>query len=115
MLSVAVCDDRAYFEPLIQRLIAEAAGLIGCGASEAAHLELDDRWKGPAYGVASPEQLRFIIDVARACGLVLDPVYTGKALFALSQLESKPSPVLFIHTGGLPGLLAQTADFGPYL
>jgi D-cysteine desulfhydrase len=113
--SMAVCDDRAYFEPLVQQLVAEAAALCGRTPSDAARLELDDRWKGPAYGVASPEQLRFIIDVARGCGLVLDPVYTGKALFGLSQLEHKPSPVLFIHTGGLPGLLAQTQDFVPYL
>jgi hypothetical protein len=40
-------------------------------------------------------------------------VYTGKALFGLSKLEDKPNQVLFIHTGGLPGLLAQASVLAP--
>ena len=50
----------------------------------------------------SDEQLRFILDVARKTGLILDPVYTGKALFGLSRMDLKPQRVLFIHTGGAP-------------
>jgi D-cysteine desulfhydrase len=61
--------------------------------------------------VASAEQLAFIRAVARATGLILDPVYTGKALFGLSQLAEKPAHALFLHTGGLPGLLAETGCF----
>ena len=49
---------------------------------------------------------------ARACWLILDPVYSGKALFGLAQLAEKPRRVLFVHTGGLPGLLAENAHFG---
>ena len=115
VLSVAVCDDRAYFEPLIDGLMQGAAQLLGIDAGRAATLVVDDRWKGPGYGVASAEQLRFIVEVGRACGLVLDPVYTGKALFGLSRMPDKPARVLFIHTGGLPGLLAQSADFAAHL
>jgi D-cysteine desulfhydrase len=115
VLSVAVCDDRSYFEPLIQRLVEGALELLEGSAGDAAALEVDDRWKGPGYGVASAEQLRFIIAVGRACGLVLDPVYTGKALFGLSRMPDKPARVLFIHTGGLPGLLAQSDDFSAHL
>jgi D-cysteine desulfhydrase len=66
-----------------------------------------DEFKGPAYGVASPEQQEFLVRVARATGLILDPVYSGKALFGLSRLSPRPRRVLFLHTGGLPGLLAQ--------
>jgi 1-aminocyclopropane-1-carboxylate deaminase/D-cysteine desulfhydrase-like pyridoxal-dependent ACC family enzyme len=62
-------------------------------------------------GVASPAQLEFIRDVATACGLVLDPVYSGKALFGLASMQDKPRRSLFIHTGGLPGLLADHARF----
>jgi D-cysteine desulfhydrase len=40
--------------------------------------------------------------------LLLDPTYTGKALYGLSQLAQKPARALFIHTGGLPGLLAES-------
>lgn len=106
VLAMAVCDDVAYFERVTARLIAEARPLLV--SAPAAHpLRIIDAYKGPAYGVATPEQLRFIGDVARASGLVLDPVYTGKALYGLAQLADKPKTALFLHTGGLPGLFAQ--------
>jgi D-cysteine desulfhydrase len=65
--------------------------------------------------VPSPEQARFIVRVARSCGLILDPVYSGKALYGLSALRDKPARVLFIHTGGLPGLLAQSAELTAFV
>jgi D-cysteine desulfhydrase len=55
-----------------------------------------------------------MIDVARASGLILDPVYTGKAFFGLIRLgkdELRGKRVLFLHTGGLPGLLADGDTF----
>ena len=52
-------------------------------------------------------------------GLVLDPVYTGKALCGLwsacERGEAKGARVLFVHTGGLPGLLAQSSELAPWL
>jgi D-cysteine desulfhydrase len=103
----AVCDDRAYFEAVVARIVAEAQALdeaLGTPSS----LDIYDEFKGPAYGVPGPEQLDFIGKVARVSGLVLDPVYTGKALFGLSRLPRKPRRALFVHTGGLPGLLAES-------
>jgi D-cysteine desulfhydrase len=114
VIAVAVCDDGAYFARVTDALIRGAQQLLD-GATSPGPLEIVDRYKGPAYGVASEAQLRFIVAVARACGLILDPVYTGKALFALSQLQNKPRDALFIHTGGLPGLLAQSTDFDAVL
>jgi D-cysteine desulfhydrase len=113
-LAMAVCDDSAYFEALIARLIAEASALSSQRATPS-ELHIIDRFKGPAYGVPSPEQARFMVQVARNCGLILDPVYSGKALHALAALPDKPARALFIHTGGLPGLLAQTADLMPFV
>jgi D-cysteine desulfhydrase len=104
----AVCDDRAYFEQVIGRINAEARAL-DASLAPPAPLDVYDAFKGPAYGVASAEQLDFIALVARRSGLVLDPSYTGKALFGLSRLSPKPKRALFIHTGGLPGLLVEPA------
>ena len=107
-LAFAVCDDRGYFERTIARIAGEtreAAPSIG----ELGPLEIHDEFKGPGYGIASREQLDFIARVARRTGLVLDPVYSGKALHGLASLATKPRRVLFIHTGGLPGLLAQSS------
>ena len=109
-LAMAVCDDRATFDAIIARTVAEAL-VLRPELREPGPLEVIDEFRGPAYGVPSAEQRQFIVTVARRTGLVLDPVYSGKALFGLSRLSPKPSRVLFIHTGGLPGLLAQSASF----
>jgi D-cysteine desulfhydrase len=105
--AIAVCDDRPYFESVIGRIVLEAVGR-GADGDALAELVVHDAFKGPAYAVASDEQRAFIVEVARRTGLVLDPVYSGKALFGLSRMQDKPRRVLFIHTGGLPGLLAQS-------
>lgn len=103
----AVCDDRAHFERAISAIVSEAQDLDTTLATPTT-LDIHDEFKGPAYGVASQEQLDFIARVARVSGLLLDPTYTGKALFGLSRLARKPHRALFVHTGGLPGLLAES-------
>jgi D-cysteine desulfhydrase len=103
----AVCDDRAYFETTVARIVAEARALDPT-LGPPGPLDIYEEFKGPGYGVASREQLDFIVGVARTSGLLLDPTYTGKALFGLAQLAPRPARALFIHTGGLPGLLAES-------
>jgi D-cysteine desulfhydrase len=109
----AVCDDRTYFERTVAR-IAEEAREIDPSLPHAMPI-IDDRAKGPAYAIMNDEQKKFIVEVARASGVVLDPVYTGKALYGVEQAVNRGdiprgARVLFIHTGGLPGLLAQGED-----
>lgn len=106
----AVCDDRAYFEDIVARIAAEAQALEPTlSVTDAlATLDIYDQFKGPAYGVPSAEQLDFMVQVARVSGLVLEPTYTAKALFGLARLPHKPQRALFLHTGGLPGLLAES-------
>jgi D-cysteine desulfhydrase len=111
--AMAVCDDRAYFEAVVGRIVAEAETLGATGTQ--ADLVVHDAFKGPAYGVATREQLDLIVTVARETGLVLDPVYVGKAMFGLCRMEPKPRRVLFVHTGGLPGLLAMATEVGAAL
>jgi len=111
--AMAVCDDAPTFEAIIARIIDEARALDP-GLGDAARLVVDDSAKGPAYAVSTPEQRKRIVEVARLSGLILDPVYTGKAFSGLWDLAKGPlkgARVLFIHTGGLPGLLAQGAAF----
>lgn len=101
----AVCDDVATFKDIIDGIVSQCLQ-VRVPPGPLAELSLHDAWKGPAYGVLDEEQRRFILEVAHRSGLILDPVYTGKAMFGLSRLPAKPQCVLFIHTGGLPGLLA---------
>ncbi len=111
--AMAVCDDAAYFEAAIGRIVAEARALDP-SLGEPARLVVDDRSKGPAYAVATDEQKATLVDVCRLSGLVLDPVYTGKAFHGLKRCrdlgELGGGRVLFLHTGGVPGLLAQAED-----
>lgn len=107
----AVCDDAAYFEKRIGAIVAEAQAWDPTLPAPV-RLVVDDRAKGPRYGEMSPDQRAFLVRAARASGLVLDPVYTGKALFGLREAVrrgdvARGARVLFLHTGGLPGLLAE--------
>jgi len=87
----------------------------GANRNEWRWLIVDDRAKGPAYAVSTELQRRRIIDAARCSGLIFDPVYTGKAMSGLWDLcdsgELRGKRVLFLHTGGLPGLLAAGTTF----
>jgi 1-aminocyclopropane-1-carboxylate deaminase/D-cysteine desulfhydrase-like pyridoxal-dependent ACC family enzyme len=93
------------------------------GASDALHamgwdmditepdVESYDDYVGEAYGVPSPAGLEAIKLAARTEGLLLDPVYTGKAMAGLIDharkgMLGRDSTVVFIHTGGLPALFA---------
>jgi D-cysteine desulfhydrase len=111
---VPVCDDGEYFATVIADIVREARELSP-SLPDAYPLCFLDGFQGPAYAHASQEQLEFMQAVARTTGLVLDPVYSGKALYALYEQNEKPETALFIHTGGLPGLLAQADDFAALL
>jgi D-cysteine desulfhydrase len=109
--AMAVCNDAAYFDRLIGGIVQQARALVP-RLPAPVQVVVDDAAKGPAYAVASAEQRAFLVEIARLCGLVLDPVYSGKALYGLAQWVRADGAmvgkrVLFIHTGGLPGLLAQ--------
>jgi D-cysteine desulfhydrase len=109
--AVAVCDDAAYFERTIERIVAEARAFDPL-LPEAPAWVVDDHARGPGYGVMDPEQRELLVEVTRQSGLVIDPVYTGKALHGLKLAVergeiARGARVLFVHTGGLAGLLAE--------
>jgi D-cysteine desulfhydrase len=63
---------------------------------------------GPGYGQASPEGDQAALLAARTEGLLLDPVYTAKAFAAMLAEVSAGrvnGPAIFLHTGGLGGLI----------
>jgi D-cysteine desulfhydrase len=66
---------------------------------------------GPGYSLPSPEMIEAVRMVAEIEGILLDPVYTGKAMAGLVGLVrqgvfAKGQKVLFVHTGGAPALYA---------
>ncbi len=92
-------------------LVAEAETLLGVDPpATAGTFECHDGFH-ESYGVATESGTEAILAAARLEGLLLDPVYTGKAmagLFALARARTlDPAvPVVFLHTGGLPILFA---------
>lgn len=68
-------------------------------------------YAGPCYGVPDAESLEAIGLAARLEALPLDPVYAGKGMAGLIGLVrgghfSKDDTVVWLHTGGSPGLFA---------
>lgn len=71
-----------------------------------------ETYTGEGYGIPTEQGIQAIQTAARTEGLILDPVYTGKAFGGLiadvrgGALDDATGPVLFLHTGGQPALFA---------
>jgi 1-aminocyclopropane-1-carboxylate deaminase/D-cysteine desulfhydrase-like pyridoxal-dependent ACC family enzyme len=108
----------------VSRPVAEAVARIrafGEGASQlvghpiaiaADEVLVRDGFIGAGYGIPSPEGVEAIRLVARTEGLFLDPTYTAKAMAGLiAEVRAgrigRDQTVVFLHTGGEPGLFAH--------
>jgi len=113
----------ATWEPGPQALIA------GCANQAAKALGLPNRFQtqdirnttdfvGRGYGMPTPEAIAALKLVARTEGVFLDPVYTGKAMAALTshvrngELKSDDS-VVFLHTGAATALFTYVQELDP--
>lgn len=68
------------------------------------------------YGKVNDDLIHFVKDFTSSTGILIEPVYTGKMLFALYDMAAKNlfvpgSKILAIHTGGLWGLLGMKDKF----
>jgi 1-aminocyclopropane-1-carboxylate deaminase/D-cysteine desulfhydrase-like pyridoxal-dependent ACC family enzyme len=104
---VAVAHPAATLRPAIEATLAALGTRLG-RVLDPAEVRLDDAERGPGYGrptAAAEEATRLL---ARTEGLLVDPIYTAKALAALVRRvragELDGRTVLFWHAGGTPGL-----------
>jgi len=115
--AINVCDDRDYFIKAIGDICEEAISTyhLGISFSRERDIEIIDGYVGRGYALSQPEELHLILELARSEGIFLDPVYTGKAFYGMTQ-ELKKNPgvfgerIVFIHTGGVFDLFARTAE-----
>jgi D-cysteine desulfhydrase len=112
LIGINVRRTREEQEPLVHKLACETAALLGIhgGIPRDAITAFGD-WVGPGYSIPSPEMVEAVKTVATVEGILLDPVYTGKAMAGLFALIRKGyfqrgENVLFVHTGGSPALYA---------
>jgi D-cysteine desulfhydrase len=102
--AVNVCDSAEYFQQRVGTLVEQAAREFDLQSSDRAIQVLDGHF-GAGYGIASDDDLRCYIKLARQEGVLLDPTYTGKAFRGmLAELEKNPDrfgqKILFLHSGG---------------
>ncbi|CAO2842147.1 unnamed protein product [Amaranthus hypochondriacus] len=109
----SVCDDPNYFYDFTQGLLDG----LEAGISSRDIVNIQNA-KGLGYAINTQEELKFVKDIASATGVVLDPVYSGKAAYGLMKdITENPEKwqgrkILFIHTGGLLGLFDKTNELG---
>lgn len=77
-------------------------------------IEIDDGALGPGYGLPDHATLEAVQWAGGSLGLIVDPVYTGKAMAGFLQRRregrfSGMRRVLFLHTGGQPGVFAYAS------
>jgi D-cysteine desulfhydrase family pyridoxal phosphate-dependent enzyme len=103
-------------QELANRVVREAEETIaylGLNLTlKSSDLTIYDQYIGPGYGIVTEEIAKTIQLFARTEGIILDPVYSAKAAWGMVDLIARSvyqqnQTVLFVHTGGIPGLFAK--------
>lgn len=101
---------------LVEGLAVRTAELLGHHADVVkGTIAVDDRWVGAGYSIPTDTMVEAVRMLAGLEGVLLDPVYTGKAMAGLiGQVREgrwrTGQDILFVHTGGSPALYAYRAD-----
>jgi D-cysteine desulfhydrase len=114
VLGISADDPAERLREIVRGLLGDVGDRLGAapgtvGADQP--IEVDDRFVGDGYGVTTSASTEALEIVARSEGIVLDPVYTSKAMAGLlaSIRDGRFKPdetILFWHTGGVPGFFA---------
>ena len=113
---VNVCDDEQYFLDKVDADVADWRRRNPDAPAAQLTPGVLDGYVGDGYGIAGPAVFELIAELARLEGLVLDPVYTGKAFAGLvTEIEQGRfegcQDIVFVHTGGIFGVFPQRGGF----
>ncbi|MBZ4688209.1 MAG: pyridoxal phosphate-dependent enzyme D-cysteine desulfhydrase family [Clostridiales bacterium] len=118
VIGISVRNEKEKQEQNVYNLVQKTAERVGIkeGFIPREAVKVFDDYVGPGYSLPTDEMVEAIKMLARTEGILLDPVYTGKAMAGLIGLVrkgyfSQDDKVLFIHTGGSPALYAYTSLF----
>ncbi len=116
VLGISVDHPAEHLVPLLADLANATAQHIGAAfAFDAEDFEVNDHYLGGGYAVMGKPEREAISLCAQTEGLLVDPVYTGRAmaglldLIRMGEFESGQN-VLFWHTGGTPALFAYAGQ-----
>ena len=114
-IGVPVCDTAAFFRTRVAELAEQTTRAYNLPVTiDPADIGLLDGYIGGGYGVTHPDELAVLVQLAKDDGVLLEPVYSGKAFRGLTrELDGRfadAQNILFIHTGGIFGLSAYASD-----
>ncbi len=117
VIGVSVSRPRPVLEPTVTELTDLVLSLLNCSLDPTEHVQVLDQFVGEGYGIPTPESEEALQLLARTEGLIIDPVYTAKAVAGLIHAVRtgrwpEGSNVLFWHTGGSPALFADQIFWG---
>jgi len=121
IVGISVASDRETLRGKVRTIAEELLETLAVDAEiEDDDVIVFDQYLAPGYGVLTPEISRGIAALARSEGVVLDPVYTGKAWLGLLDLMetgfiSHDENLVFIHTGGTPALFPYRSQVMGFL
>lgn len=113
ILGISVDEPESILQPQISELAGETARLLGDQLNiEIDQIHVNSDYLGAGYAQMGEPELEAIQLFARHEGILLDPVYTGRAAAGLIDLIRKGffrqrDKVVFWHTGGMPALFAD--------
>ena len=110
VVGINVSRPRAAQKELVYDLVQKTAQHVGVASAIARETVVCfDEYVGPGYSLPTPQMAEAVRMLARLEGILIDPVYTGKAMAGLIDLVrkgtfKKDENILFVHTGGSPAL-----------
>ena len=110
VIGINVSRPKSDQEELVYDLVQRTAKHIGINSDIPREAVVCfDEYVGPGYSLPTPEMAEAVRMLARLEGVLIDPVYTGKAMAGLIDLVrkgtfNKDESILFVHTGGSPAL-----------
>ncbi len=109
---ISVARTKSGLREILQELVPQTAEILGLDLSfDETDFVVYDDYVGEGYGVMGAPEREAIRLVARIEGILVDPVYTGRAMAGLLDLIRSGAfgsgeTVIFWHTGGIPALFA---------
>jgi L-cysteate sulfo-lyase len=110
VFGVSVRHPRQKQEEMVFDLACRTADHLGhSGVVKRNHVLADDAYVGPGYGLPTPGMVDALTLLARTEGILLDPVYSGKAMAGMIDHIRKGTfredeDIVFLHTGGATAL-----------